>query len=79
MRKAREARAKAEAKFVERERELAYAKAKGGADTARLADNAREKAKFEARVRKNSNAVNRAAVEAAAKIRFSAKIQVAKR
>ena len=76
MRKAREARAKAEAEFIERERAWAEAKAKGEAEIARLTDKSREKAEFEARVRKNSNAVNRAAVEASAKIRFSAKIHI---
>ena len=38
-----------------------------------------DKVDFEARSRNNANAVNRAAVEAATKIRFSAKIQGAKR
>ena len=38
MRKAREARAKAEAEFVERERAWAEAKAKGEAEIARLSD-----------------------------------------
>ena len=39
MRKAREARAKAEAYFVERARAWTKAKAKGGAEIASLADN----------------------------------------
>ena len=51
---------------------------KGGSEIARLADKARDKAKFESRARKNANAVNRVAVEASAKIKFSAKFQGAK-
>ena len=78
MRKAREARAKAEAEFIERERAWAEAKAKGEAEIARLDDKSREKDAFEARARKNANTINMAAVEATAKIRFSAKIQGAK-
>ena len=79
MRKARDARAKYEAEFVERVRTWSEAKEKGKAQIARLSDKAREKAEFEARARKNANSVNGAAVEAAAKIRFSVKIQGAKR
>ena len=52
---------------------------KGGVDITRLADKARERSEFEARARKNANALNRTAVEAVAKISFSAKIQGAKR
>ena len=40
---------------------------------------AREKSEFEARARKNTNNVNRAAVEATAKIRASSDIQGANR
>ena len=79
MNKAREARAKAEAEFVERERAWAEAKAKGEAYVTRIAYKTIYKVKFEARSRNNANAVNRVAVEAVAKIRFSAKIQGAKR
>ena len=43
-----------------------------------ISDKAGEKVKFEARARKNANAVNRAAVEADSKIRASSKIQGAK-
>ena len=75
MRKAREARAKSESEFVESARAWAKVKAKGEADIARLADKAREKSEFEAREGKNDNTVNRAEVEAAAKIRYIAKIQ----
>ena len=57
----------------------AEAKKKVEADITRLSDKARETVEFEARVRKNSNAVFRAAEEAASKIRFSAKIQGEKR
>ena len=56
-----------------------WPKQRGEAEIARLADKAREKAKFEASARKNAKYVNRAAVETASKIRFSAKIQGAKR
>ena len=78
MRKAREARAKDEAEFVDRARAWAKSKEKGEAEISRIADKAREKAEFEARVRKNDNAVNKATTEAAARIRFSEKIQGAK-
>ena len=44
-----------------------------------LADEARDKAKFEARARNNDNSINRATVEAAAKIIFSADIHGSKR
>ena len=44
MRKVRKARAKDEAEFVEKARAWAEAKAKGEAETARIADKAREKA-----------------------------------
>ena len=74
-RKEREAREKMEAETVERERAWAEAKARDKADISRIAAEAREKAEFEVRVRKNANAVNRGAVEAATKIRFSDEIQ----
>ena len=70
---------KAEAEFAKRAWAWAEAKAKKKAYIARLADEAREKSEFEARERKNTNIVNRAAVEADSKSRFSAKIQGAKR
>ena len=72
MRKEREAKVKAKTE-AEEEAE-AEAKKKEKADIARLADESREKAKFEARARKNVTAVNRASVEAAAKIMASAEI-----
>ena len=77
-RKTRDKKAKAEAKFAERARAWAEAKAKEKADIARLDDEVRDKSEFEANMRKNANVVNRAAVEAAAKIRDNAKIQGAK-
>ena len=43
MRKARDARAKADAEFVEKARSRAAAKSKGEAEISRLADKAREK------------------------------------
>ena len=55
----------------------AKAKEKGYID--RLADKAREKYELKERERKNTNVVNRVAVEDADKIRFSADIQGAKR
>ena len=67
MRKVREAKAKADSKTTERERSWSKAKDMDKAEIARLADEAKEKAEFEARVRKNSKAVNKAAVVAAAK------------
>ena len=78
-RKAREAKAKNEADFAETERAWAEVKAKEKTEIARLADEAREKAKINARVRKNTNAVNMAAVEAFVKFRFSDNIQGSKR
>ena len=79
MRKARKAKAKAKAETAGRERAWDGARDKEKADITRIADKDRGKAEFEARARNNTNAVNRAAVEAAAKIRFSAEIQGAKR
>ena len=79
MNKAREARAKAEAEFVDRARAWADGNAKGEADITRIAYKTIDKVKFEARSRNNAIAVNRVAVEAVAKIRFSAKTQGAKR
>ena len=78
-RKSKEAMTKAEAKLSERAREWSDAKSKERPYIARLADENRDKAEFEARERKNTNVVNRAAVEAAVKIRFRDKIQVEER
>ena len=81
MRKERESKAKAEAEaeFIERSRAWAEAKAKEKAYISRLSEKAREKADFKAWARENANSVNRAAVKAASKIRFSVKIQGTKR
>ena len=77
--KAREEKAKAEAKFKERARPWAKDKERDKVEIVRIADESREITEFEARERNNSNIINRAAVEAAAMIRFSAKIQGSKR
>ena len=79
MRKAIEAREKLEADTVESEKAWADTKARDRAEISRLADKYREKNKFEARAKKNANFVNRAVVEADTNIRFSDKIQGAKR
>ena len=79
MRKAREARAKAEAETAERARAWDEAKAREKAYISRLGDEDREKTKFKARASKNAKALNRTAVEAASKIRESADIQGANR
>ena len=57
-----EARAKAEAEFVERARAWAEAKAKEKANIARLDDEDRDNSEFKANIRKNVNVVNRAPV-----------------
>ena len=51
------------------------AKPKKDIEITRISDKAKEKFKFEARARKNSNTVNKVAVEDAAKKSFSAKIK----
>ena len=79
MRKAREAKAKAEDEFAERVRDWDMAKLKDRAEIPIIAYKAREKAEFKARERNNFNAVNKAAVEAATMIWDSEKIQGAKR
>ena len=58
---------------------MVWAKARDNAYIDRLYDEARKKTDFKSRERKNTNVVNRAAVEAAANIRFSADIQGSKR
>ena len=63
---------------MDRARAWDKAKYREKAEIARLASEAREKTKFEARERKNANNVNRVAVEAVAEIRDSANIQGAK-
>ena len=68
-----------EAETEERERVWSGDKSRKKSYIARLADEAREKTKFNLRERKNANVVNRAEVEAAPNIRFSAHIQGAKR
>ena len=73
-REARKERANVEGETTERERAWAKSKAREKAEIARLSDEASDKNEFEARERKNANVVNGAAVEAAAKIRFSADI-----
>ena len=78
MRKSREAKAKMEADAAKRARSWAKAKDKKKSEISRLADEAREKAEFKTREKKNDNALNRAAVEAAVKIRASADIKRAK-
>ena len=72
----REAKAKAAAETAERARAWAEAKdkEKEKAEISRLSNKARKKANFEARARKNANAVNKLTVEATSKIRFSFKI-----
>ena len=62
MRKARDLKSKAEAETAERERAWYEAKYNGKAEIDRLADEAREKAKFEARASNNTNIANRAVV-----------------
>ena len=79
MRKAREARDKSEAETAERAMDWAEAKDKDNVDIDRLDEKAREKTKFMAMATKNTNAVNRADVEAIVKIRFSSDIQGVKR
>ena len=69
------AKVKVEAETVEMVRASAKVKAREKVDISRLSDEAREKTEFDSRARKNDNVVNMAAVEAAAKIRFSAEIQ----
>ena len=66
--------AKDEAEFTERSRAQVLAKVKEKADIARIFDKARNKANFKENTRNNANVVNRAAVEAAYKIRISADI-----
>ena len=68
-----------EAETAEMEKSWAEEKSRDKAEISRLADKASEKTEFKARVRKNYNVVNREAVEAATRIRFSAKIQLANR
>ena len=68
-------KAKVEADIADMARAWAEAKAREKAEIARLADEAREKTKFEARARNNENVINMTAVEASAKISFSADIQ----
>ena len=79
MRKERGAKSNAEDEFSDRVRAWAKSKDKDMADIARLADKDREKAEFEARARKNINAVNRAVVEDSDTIRASDEIHKAKR
>ena len=78
-RKAREAKDEAEDDFSERSWAWDEAKAKEKVYIVRLADEATEKAEFEARARNNAKIVNRVAVEAATKIRASDEIQGANR
>ena len=59
---------------MKRSRAWVEDKARERSDISRLAAEDRERTKFEERARKSANVVNRAAVEASAKIRFSGKI-----
>ena len=68
-----------EAETAEMKKSWAEEKARDKAEISRLADKASEKTEFKARVRKNDNVVNREAMEAATKIRFSSEIQLANR
>ena len=75
----REIRVKADYETVERERDWYEAEYKEKADISRISDQAMDKAELEASAGKNSNTINRAAVEAPANIRFSSEIHGDKR
>ena len=71
-RESRERMAKTEANFGEISKAWDKEKGKEKADIAMLADEASENNEFDARARNNANIVNRASVEAASNVRFSA-------
>ena len=76
---AREAKKKADSDTEERAISWSKVEYKDKAEIAKLSDEAREKAKFEARAKNNANTVNKMSVEAAAQISESANMKRANR
>ena len=68
------AKVNVEAETTDIARAWAEAKEREKVEIARIDEENKEKTEFEARARRNDNIVNRAEVEAAAKIRFSSNI-----